>query len=149
MLQWDYLLPRKAFNNVMCSFWVVDLLRIRFKLTTTELSFLSYLYQITRKGASIVHSELVYNGFIRPDIQDSQKKTILRQLRDKGYLIRLRRDPSQPYLSRFISHHLVFVQLTPKGVAVIHDIEKEMYKLLLNTSLDDLTGVNKKGQTIA
>jgi hypothetical protein len=109
---------------------------------------LSYLYQITRKGASIVHSELVYNGFIRTNVQLAFKKSILTRLRLKGYLIRLRRDPSQPYLSRFHSSHPVFIQLTPQGVAVIHDIEKAMYRLLLNTSFDELTGANKKGQTI-
>ena len=150
MLIWDHLLPMRSFTGaggVLHSYYVVDLLRLRLNLTTSELSALCYLYQVTGKGAKIVHSDIVYNSVILPHLLKCSKSYTLTQLRIQGYIIRLNRDPSQPYLSRFRSNNPVFIQMTPKGVNTIHNMEKDIYRLLLSSSLDDLTGVNNKGQT--
>jgi len=149
MFLWDYVCPLKSFINnggLLHSYYIIDLLRSRYKLSTNQLSALTYLYQITRKGADIVHSQLVYNGLLLADARQSVKFSTLGQLRKKNLIKRLYYDPAQPYLRRFRSSHPEFIQLLPSGVTIIHDIEKETYRLLRYSSLDDLTGVNKKGQ---
>jgi hypothetical protein len=149
---WDYVCPMKSFINnggLLHSYYVIDLLRSRYKLSTNQFSVLTYLYQITRKGADIVHSERVYNGLSLADASKVVKESTLRRLRKRNLIKRLYYDPAQPYLSRFRSNNPEFIQLLPAGVTIIHDIEKETYRLLRYSSLDDLTGANKKGQTIA
>ncbi len=144
---WNKIAPARSFvsnSGVIYSYWAVDMLRIRTNLTTSELSALSYLYQITEKGAKTVKSETIYNGMLLPEMVSESKITLLHTLKRKGYIIRLTRDPSAPYLLRSISRQPVFMQMTPKGVGVIHDIEKGLYKILLNTSFNEITGANKK-----
>jgi hypothetical protein len=149
MLMWDYVCPLKSFVNsggILHSYYVIDLLRSRYNLTTNHLSALTYLYQITRKGADIVHSQLIMNSLFMADAQQLMKYRTLAELRTRFLIKRHYFDPSQPYLSRFRSNNPEFIELLPAGVTIVHDIEKQLYYLLRNTSLNDLTGVNKKGQ---
>lgn len=145
MYLWDQVAPASRFvshGGVLWAFWAVEMLRIKVNLTSSELSVLSYLYQITNKGTKTVKSEIVYNGMLLPGMNSESKITLLNILKRKNFIIRLNRDPSAPYLRRAIARQRVFLQMTPKGVGVIKDIEKGLHKLIFNTSLNEITGVN-------
>jgi hypothetical protein len=144
---WNYVSPLRKFTSpggVLYSYWAVDMHRVKIDLTPSELSMLTYLYQVTCGGISTIHSDIVYNSAILPHILKQSKQGILNDLKHRGYITRLTRDPSAPYLQRSISRQPVFIRLTSKGVGVILGIEKDLYRLLYNTSLNELTGANKK-----
>lgn len=144
---WGVVCPLSRFvkySGVLYSFWAVDRLRHRFNLSTSQLAALSYIYQVTNKGANIIHSNVVYNGMLLPHVLLGAKQHILSGLVSLGYVSRSTKDASAPYLSRSYSSHPVFIRLTSSGVALIEGIEKDLYGLLLNTSLNELTGTNKK-----
>jgi hypothetical protein len=135
-------------GDLVTCYWALDLIRDRLSLTTSQLSLLSYLYQITNKGRNTVHSDRLYHSAILPHLSRStynvSMQVMIWQLIKLNYVSRSTRDLSDPYYSRSRSRHPVFIKLTLKGVQLIEGIEKDMYKLLLNSSLNDLTGVNKK-----
>jgi hypothetical protein len=144
---WAYLLGSHSQirrRNVLYNFWLVDSIRLRLSLTTSELSALTWLYQYTNKGVKMVRSDLFYNSGVVPDLTPVSKMTLLNWLKRAGYITRHTKDPNQPYSQR-AQHNKqpVFICLTRKGVQVIEGIEKDMYKLLLNSSLDELTGIKK------
>jgi hypothetical protein len=144
---WSVVIPARRFTDsggMLYSFWLVDLLRHRSGLSSSELSLLTYLYQVTEKGNKTIHSNIIYNGMLLPDNIRVSKQRLLNGFKRKGYIIRLTRDPSVPYLRRSISQQPVFIKLTSSGVRLIEGIEKELRKILINSSLDDLTGANKK-----
>ena len=145
---WSYLFGCNTLmrrSGVLYNFWLVDSIRLRFSLTTSELSALSFLYKVSNKGVNLVRSELFYNGPVLPDLLVVSKINLLHDLKQAGYITRHTKDPGQPYSQR-AQHNKqpVFICLTSSGARVIEGIEKDMYKILLNTSLDDLTGLNKK-----
>jgi hypothetical protein len=143
---WNYVNPLSRFTGhggVLYSFWVVDLLRVRLGLTSSELAILSYLYQITDKGTNTIHSDSIYNSAVLPHVLKQSKGAILYDLKCKGFISRSTRNLSEPYLSRSYSSHPLFISLTSSGVRVIEGIEKDLYKILLNTSLNELTGTNR------
>ena len=143
---WGYLFGCFALirrSGVLYQYWIIDTLRDRAKLTASELSALSWLYHITDKGTKYIHSEQFYSSGCVTDLQPQSKLVLLNILKRRGYITRHMRDPSAPYLSRSYQNHYVFIFLTRSGVNLIEGIEKNMYKLLLNSSLDDLTGIKK------
>jgi len=147
---WGAVAPARRFvsgGGVLWAFWIVDMLRIKNNLTASELSALSYLYQITNKGSKIVKSETVYNGMVLPDLLQESKTTLLHKLKRKGYIIRLNRDISAPYLQRSIARQRVFIQMTGKAIFLIEEMERDLYHLLLNTSFNTITGVNKRSRS--
>lgn len=142
---WRYLFNyRELFRRGVVHYWCLDVVRLRSGLTTSELSSLSYLYQVTRQGVNMVHSDYLYNSVIFQDLQYKSKQGVLNDLKHKGFVSRHTLDPSAPYLRRCHSRQPVFIKLTSKGVQCIEQIEKDLYRLLLNTSLNDLTGVSNK-----
>lgn len=144
---WNYVCPLSRFighGGVLYSYWAIDMLRVKIDLTPSELSMLAYLYQITDQGNSTIHSDIIYNSAILPHLVMASKQGILNDLKHSGYISRFTHDSSAPYLQRSFSRQPVFIRLTSKGVGVILGIEKDLYRLLLNTSLNEITGANKK-----
>ena len=82
---------------------------------------------------------MVYFGAVLPNVLKQSKGAILCDLKRKRFISRSTRNPSEPYLSRSYSSHPLFISLTTSGVRLIEGIEKELHKILINSSLDDLT----------
>jgi len=145
---WNYVCPLSRFvkyGGVLYSYWAVDLLRHRAGLTSSELAVLAYLYQLSSGGRKVVHSDKVYSDSVLPDLIYASKQQLLHDIKSKGYIIRLTRDPITPYLQRSVAFRPVFIKLTPSGVRLIEGMEKDLYKILVNNCRDDLTtGLNKK-----
>lgn len=144
---WRYIFNLRAFvkrSNGVVMFWAFNDLREKADLTASQLSVLSFIYYFSGCGRDILHSDRVYNGPLLPNDLMQSKQHIIYDLIQKGYLTRSTRDISAPYLSRSVSRHPVFISLTRAGVQVIEGIEKDLYKVLLNTSYNELTGINKK-----
>jgi len=132
-------------SGVAFSFWAVDLLRLRCGLTSSELTVLTYLYYVSGKGRRYIHSDLIYQGLILEDLVYSSKPALLNDIKHKGFISRSTRDPGQPYSQRAQHNkHPVFIRLTPAGVKLIEGMEKDLYKLLLHSSIDEITGAKKK-----
>ena len=143
---WRYVVRYKRFTSshgVLWSYWAVDLLRIRYNLTTTEFSILMYLYQVSDRGKRFVHAHTIEYGVLLPDIIPWTKKCRLSDLAVRGLVSRSSSDPGSPYLAKSYSYRGVFVKPSPEGLKLIEQIEKDLYNILLRSSLDDLTG-NKK-----
>jgi hypothetical protein len=143
---WHIANSRRYFNRggVLLNYWCVDMLRRKQGLTTSQLALLSYIYTITNKGTTVIHSNQVYQSKVLPDVKRISVLQLLYKLNDLGYLSRSTSDPSRSSFSSGYARQPVFISLTRAGVQVIEGIEKDLYKLLLNTSLDDLTGKHKK-----
>lgn len=142
MFLWDYV-RRKVLSShgVLNTFWIVDDLRAKHGLCSSEFSMLTYLYHVTDGGKRIVSSQAIYNGSALPHLAESGKAHYLRKLREGGYIIRSSRDISAPYLQRSIYHSKIFIQLTPKAIGVIKDIDRRVQHLIMRSSLNDIIGV--------
>jgi hypothetical protein len=144
---WSVVAPARkfiSFGGVLYAYWAVDLLRERAGLCSSELSLLSYIYQVSNKGRNFIHSNLIYNSAVLQNIVDSSKQRKINDLKRRGYLIRSTWDANAPYLSRSRSRQPVFIKLTYEGVRLIEGIEKDLYKILVDSSFNDLTtGINK------
>ena len=139
---WRYVNDRRLSSGVL--FWGVDLSRRHLRLPSSDLAVLTYLYYISGKGVNIVRSDVLYNSGILPGISLDGFQMCLNRLKHKGYLTRHTSDPSLPYQSRSYSRQPVFIKLSAAGVKLIQTIDKDLYNLMLHTSLDDITGRNKK-----
>jgi len=127
------------------AFWAMDLLRLRGGLSSSELSVLTYLYYVSSRGRRYIHSDLVYQGLILNDLTHGSKLALLNDIKHKGYISRSTKDLGQPYCQRAQHNkHPVFIRLTAAGVKFIEGMEKDLYKLLLHSSIDEITGANKK-----
>ena len=131
--------------DIIHLFWCANLFRMRLGLDTSELAVLAFLYSVSGRGVSYVHSDTVYNSDILPGLLHDSYSAVLSRLKQQGFITRHTSDPLQPYLKRSYSRHALFIKLTPAGVRLIQGIDHDIYYLMLNTSLDDLTGNNKKG----
>jgi hypothetical protein len=131
-------------GSVLMSLWAVDIVRSRCSLSRSELAILTFIYQMTNKNKLFIHSDSVYCSGVCPDLKISAKMNILSLMVKRGYIIRSYKNTDEPYLKRSFVSHPVFIRLSSSGVLLLQGIEKDLYKLLLNTSLDDLTGKHKK-----
>lgn len=144
---WGVVLPYRRVagpSGLLLSFWAVDLIRERYSLCNSELSLLSYIYQQTGNNKYFIHSDLIYNSVMFPGFTRNSKQVRLCELNNKGFVVRSTSDPAALHLRRSHARQPVFIKLSLKGVQVIEAMEKDLYKLLLNTSLDELTGANLK-----
>jgi DNA-binding MarR family transcriptional regulator len=141
-LLWRYVNKRR--NTLAVSFWVVDMLRRRSGLPSSDFAVLSYLYFLSGGGVSVVTSDLLYKSKILPGIIDASFANTLNRLKHAGYITRSTSDPGLPFLARSYRRQPVFISLTASGVALIKNIDREIYNIMLHTSLDDITGRNKK-----
>jgi len=145
---WGCVVPASRFNGrgaSLYSFWVIDYLRQCSGLSSSLFSLLVFIYHITGRNKHFICTDQVYNNDgIMFNYCQGAKQNKLSQLTKLGYLVRSWSNPDQPYLQKSYRSRPVFIKLSPSGIALIHDIEKDLYKLLLNTSLNDLTGVSNK-----
>jgi DNA-binding MarR family transcriptional regulator len=144
---WGEVLPLKRFVNfsgILYSFWAVDILRSRLGLSPSELSALTYLYQVSKKGKLIVRSSVIYEANILPSVVPSSRVVLLNSLKRAGYITRQTRNTQAPHYSSSYSKTAVFLRLSPAGVRLVEDMERDLYKVLVNNCLDDLKGTNKK-----
>lgn len=142
MFLWDYVRKRVyGSHGVLNTYWIVEDQRIKYDLSTSELSMLSFIYHVTDGGKGIINSQVVYNGSVLPHLTLDGKIYYLYKLRIKGFIKRTTRDTSAPYLQRSISSHPIFIQLSPAGVGVIKDIDMRVRKLIMHSSLNDIIGV--------
>lgn len=142
MFLWDYVRRRvHGSHGVLNTYWIVDDQRIKYDLSTSELSMLTFIYHVTGGGKGIINSQVVYNGSVLPRVAHSTKSWYLTMLRNKGLIVRTTRDTSAPYLRRSISRSPIFIQLSPSGVGVIKDIDRHVKTLIMHSSLNDIIGV--------
>jgi len=150
MFLWDYV-RKKVYGShgVLNTYWIVEDQRIKYDLCTSELSMLTFLYDITGGGRGIIHSQAVYNGSALPHLTTSGKSWYLTMLRNKGFILRTTRDTSAPYLRRSVYHSPVWIQLTPKAVGMIKAIDRHVQSKIMRSSLNDIIGVEttKRGDT--
>lgn len=140
---WEYVNGHKLSGGVY--YWALDWSRRRLKLRPSQLAVLSCLYFLSGGGVKVVRSDqVVATGILQP-LLDCNYQVIINYLLRHGYLTRSTRDPSAPYLSRSYSQRKIFITLTSKGVNAINQVNRELKHKLLNTSINDFTGRNKKG----
>jgi hypothetical protein len=127
-------------------YYLVERSRMNNNLTTSELSALTFLYHESKQGSCMVHSKLItLSSLILPRLTFISRQGVLNDLKHKGYITRHTRNPGiSSHLKCSHSVNPVFISLTRSGVNLIEGIEKDIYKMLLNTSLNDLTGAIKK-----
>jgi len=145
---WRYVIDRRIYlrsGAVLYYYWAIDILRKQSDLNTSDLSVLTFIYQVTDKGAKAIHSDRIYNSAVVPHLPLNSKQLIISKLVRLGYLSRSFRDPQHKYQRQPWPPHPVFVSFTSKGVMLIKGIESKLYDLVLHSSLDDITGNNKKG----
>jgi len=126
--------------NTVSKWWVLRLVAESSGLSPSSLAVLSYLYMASNKGKDVVHSNRIYISGVLPGAIGKTVQRVTWDLKHAGLITRHTLDPSAPYLQRSHSRQPVFIKLTLKGVQCIEGIEKDLNKLLLNSSLDDLTG---------
>jgi hypothetical protein len=131
-------------GSVLMSLWAVDIARSRCSLSRSELAILTFIYQMSNKNSKLLHSDSVYYSGVCPDLKISAKMNILSLMVKRGYIIRSYKNTDEPYLKRSFVSHPVFIRLSSSGVLLLQGIEKDLYRLLLRSSLDDLTGKHKK-----
>jgi len=141
-------LPYKVFTGprgILRAFWLVENARRSSGLAPSQLALLSFISYCTDKGSRYVHSSLIYQGAFLEDVLKSDKEAQLFRLRKMGYITRRTRDPGASVHYRTShSKQPVFVTLSPAGIKLLTDMEREIYAKLKNTSLDELTGRIKK-----
>ena len=145
---WGVVCPASRFitySGVLHSYWVVDLLRERYNLSPSYLSLLTYIYYATDKGKIFIHSKVLYSGVVLPGVLPASIGHYISYLIKCGYLIRSQHKPATKFAARSFAYRPEFIRLTTAGVRLIESIEKDLYKILMNTSLNELTGaINKK-----
>jgi len=140
MLMWSTLVPHGRRYGVLYSYWAVDMLRTRFGLSPMDLSLLTYLCMVSDRGKYIINSMQLKNSSSLQFGKYSLHNKLI-EFKDAGYIVRLSRDPSQPYLTRSISRQKIFIQFTGKGVELIDKIERELFRITVNSSLANVTTV--------
>lgn len=139
---WGVLLPVRSFRGAagpLRSFWILDIALRSYSLTPSYFSVLTFIYQVSRHGKLFVCSADVYNNVnLLPDLDPRTKQNYISYLFRKGYVVRSWSNPDEPYLQKSFRSRPVFIKLSVKGVQLIESIEKDIYKRLLNTSLNDV-----------
>ncbi len=125
-------------------YWAVDLVRVKLKLSASELAVLSFIYQVSDKGARIIHSKCLRSPFLCPDLVSGSLVRVLASLSDRGYLLHYARNYQEPYLQRSISKGKPFILMSPAGIKIIKDIEAQLYDLVKYSSYEEITGLTIK-----
>jgi len=151
MSMWDHVAPLKRFirhGGVLYGYWVVNELREEYGLSPVQLSVLTYIYHCTGGGKYIVNAHLMYQSPNFPCTPMSWP-AISAKFKHLGYVVRTSRNPAQPFLSGFdLRHSRKYLRMTTKGINVIRDIEKEMYRRIMRVTFDDVICGYNKGQPL-
>lgn len=138
MLMWNTLMPNRRRYGLLYSYHCLESIRLRYHLSSADLSLLTYLCMVSNRGKHILNSQ-----YLEADPNLPMKVFLFRQkmikFKEAGYIVRLSRDPSQPYLLRSISRQKIFIQVTGKCVALFDKIEKEIFNSVVNTSYYNVT----------
>jgi len=129
--------------TVVSSYWAVNYFRALCSLSPSELTILSFMYQMSNKGANIMRTDQIYISVL-PDLKRTAKMNIISLMVRRGYITRSRRNDLSVHLQASHDVRPIFVKLSPAGVRLIEGIEKDIDRLLLRSSLNDLTGVTTK-----
>jgi hypothetical protein len=125
-------------------YWLLYGQMVRADLSPYAFSLLSYIYYMTDQGSKTIHSNLIYYSGVLPGYKASSIQCILTRLASYGYITRHTRDLTGSCLAVSHDRHPVFIKISPAGLKLIEGMSKNINRLLLNTSLNDLTGINKK-----
>ena len=97
---WGVVCPYSRFikyGGVLYSYWLVDLLRMKYNINTSELSILTFIYHISVNGRKYIHSNQVYFGPATTYLTHQGKQSYLTKLRAKGYILRSHKSPDHKY----------------------------------------------------
>ncbi len=141
---WPRLHSYRGFTGAsggLCYWWAVDLTRLKYNLLMPDISLLSFLWYITR-GKKYIHSDFIAHSPGLVSHPDRMKQIC--KLANLGYIDRRRVHP----ITRMDAgpHSRPYLCLSPAGVALIHDIERDIFHLLTRSALSDLTGIKKPGR---
>jgi DNA-binding MarR family transcriptional regulator len=127
------------------SFWLLYGQMVRADLSPYAFSLLSYIYYMTNRGTETIRSSKIYNSDAIYSYKSSSIQCILTRLTKAGYVNRYTRDLTGSHLSCNRSRHTEFVKLSSAGLKLIEDMTKNINRILLNSSLNDLTSIKKPG----
>ena len=99
------------------------------------------------KVYNYIHSKNIYN---RADLFHTSPRWLadrLTLLKRSGYVVRSCSDPGRKYNPGLKQKQ--FVNLSSKGVQLIKDMERDIYRILVDGCLTDLTGTKKKPRRIS
>ena len=88
---WGVVCPLSRFtgySGVLHSYWIVDLLRERSGLPPSYLAILTYVYHVTNKNKTFIHSRVLYSGVVLPGVLLSSVRQYVSNLIKLGYLTR-------------------------------------------------------------
>ena len=146
---WSYLVNKRLYLRswpVLYYYWGVDAARKDAGLNSSELAILTFAWQLSANGTKVFNSFQIYNSsFINPELIFASRQNIMNHLVKLGYLSRSCKDPARKYYSIPWPPKKVFISFTYKGVMLIKNIESKLYDIVLHSSLDEITGNNKKG----
>ena len=141
MLMWLSVVPSGKRYGIIYCYWALERVLCERGLERSEFALLTYLNQMTEGGKYYINSiKLRRSTAFNFDV--SRQYVLLNRFKKAGYIIRYSRDPSLPYLQRSVSKQKIFIQFTGKGVELIKSIERDMFNIMLNKSLEDITTRN-------
>jgi len=146
---WRYLVDKRIYLRswpVLYYYWCVDTIRKEVGLNSSELAVLTFAWQLSNNGTKTISSFQVYNSkFVTPYLLFESRQNIMNRLVKLGYLSRSCKDPARKHYSAPWPPKRIFISFTTSGVMLIKGIESMLYYLVLHSSLDEITGNNKKG----
>jgi DNA-binding MarR family transcriptional regulator len=129
--------------GVMSSYWAVNHFRALCSLSVSELTVLSYIYQMSNRGANFMRTDNIYINVL-PDLKRTAKMNIISLMVRRGYINRSRRNDLSIHLQASHDNRPIFVKLSPAGIQLIEGIEKDINRLLMRSTLEELTGISNK-----
>jgi len=144
---WNVVYPWRRLTghaSMFYTFWAVDQIRCKYNIPGHHFCLLSFISHATDKGKNYIKSSRVFNSGVLPGVQPQCKDVYLSELKKMGYVVRSWYDPKTPRYKPFYMARKGYINLSPEGIELITSIEHDLYKLLMRSSLNDLTGANKK-----
>ena len=133
-------------SGIASYYWLLSMVAGASSLAPSSLVVLSYLYMMSNKGSKLIHSNTLYLSGCVPGALFKTYQRITWDLKHDGYITRHTKDPGQPYNHKAQHNRQpVYIKITGKGLKIIEGMEKDVNKILLNTSFNDLTGIKKPG----
>lgn len=131
------------YGGVLSVYWTVMILRRKHNITENELAVLSLLNILTEQGKLTINSiefMKVYSDII---LQHDTFRKVISALKRHGWIERFNHDPAQPYLQRGVCNNPVFIRMSPAGMTLIKQIERDMNWEILNTIRLNVTTTGK------
>lgn len=135
---WRYLRPLENYS-ILQDYWafhyvITDIYKLPFGLV----ALLSWLYQMSGKGALIIDTRR-FKGMRPVALCVANHWEYMATLRKSGYITRFTRDPSAPYLLRSVSRQPIFIKVTSEGCKLIENIERDTYNLIMRSVMREVT----------